>query len=85
MIHRLRIRKVNAYTYIVFVLSSAGTYIKEFIHSDLNRTQPHFGDLIDDKCDIYQLDVLNLYERYDKEAVDNFNKLVDECEPDSLL
>jgi len=85
MIHRLRVRKVNAYTYIVFVLSSAGTYIKEFIHSDLNRTEPHFGGLIDDKCDIYQLDVLNLYERYDKEAVDNFNKLVDECEPDSLL
>ena len=39
-IHRLRIRKINTFTYIVFVLSSAGTYIKEFIHSDLNRTSP---------------------------------------------
>lgn len=84
-IHRLKIRKVNAYTYVVFVLSSAGTYIKEFIHSDLNRTNPSFGDLIDDSCDIYQLDVLNLYEKYDKESVDNFNKLVDECDPESPL
>lgn len=38
IIHSLKINKINNKWLIVYVLSSAGTYIKEFIHSDLNRT-----------------------------------------------
>lgn len=72
MIHKLKIQVVNDYTYVVFVLSSAGTYIKEFIHGDLLRTEPSFGDLIGGQADIHQLDVLDLYEEYNDQAVEAF-------------
>jgi len=43
------------------VISSAGTYIKEFVHGDLGRTIPNIGSLLNSECDILQLDVMNLY------------------------
>lgn len=43
------------------MLSSAGTYIKEFIHGDLGRTSPNVGSLTNSQCDILQLDVINLH------------------------
>ena len=43
-VHKLKIKRINDFCYLVFVLSSAGTYIKEFIHGDLHRTVPSFGD-----------------------------------------
>lgn len=52
--HKLKIKRINDFCYLVFVLSSAGTYIKEFIHGDLHRTTPSFGDLIGFSCDIAQ-------------------------------
>lgn len=41
IIHSLLIKKINDNWLMVYVLSSAGTYIKEFIHSDLDRTVPN--------------------------------------------
>lgn len=43
------------------MISSAGTYIKEFVHGDLGRTVPNVGSLLGAECDILQLDVMNLY------------------------
>lgn len=40
--------------------TSAGTYVKEFIHGDLGRTYPNFGALLNCRADILQLDVLNI-------------------------
>ena len=46
--------------------TQAGTYIKEFVHSDLGRTEPNVGSLLteldsrDHEIDITQLDVLEL-------------------------
>ena len=37
-----------------------GTYIKEFVHGDVERTLPNFGSLIGKKVDILQLDVGSL-------------------------
>jgi tRNA pseudouridine synthase 10 len=37
-----------------------GTYIKEFIHGDLQRTLPNFGSMIGKSVDILQLDVGSL-------------------------
>ena len=37
-----------------------GTYIKEFVHGDLNRTKPNVGTLISKQVDILQLDVGSL-------------------------
>ena len=45
---------------ILDVISSAGTYIKEFVHSDLMRTEPSIKSLLDCDVDILQLDVRDL-------------------------
>ena len=37
VIHRLHVHRVLDFMYLVFVFSSAGTYIKEFIHGDMGR------------------------------------------------
>ena len=42
------------------MIASAGTYIKEFIHSDLGRTYPNLMSILDCECDILQLDVMNI-------------------------
>jgi tRNA U54 and U55 pseudouridine synthase Pus10 len=46
----------------VCLLTSAGTYIKEFVHGDLGRTVPSVGSLLDSEADILQLDVTNVYD-----------------------
>ena len=37
-----------------------GTYIKEFVHGDMNRTLPNVGSLLGKGVDILQLDVGSL-------------------------
>lgn len=32
-------------------------YIKEFIHGDMNRTRPNFGEMCESVADILELDV----------------------------
>ena len=61
IIHQLNITKIiNPHFLIIEIKASAGTYIKEFIHGDLGRTKPSFGNLINSNCDILQLDVTNI-------------------------
>ena len=44
------------------VISEAGTYIKELVHSDFGRTKPSLGDLIGDcQTDIISLDVVEVF------------------------
>jgi len=42
--------------------TTAGTYVKEFVHGDFGRTQPCLADLLGpgNSCDILQLDVLGV-------------------------
>ena len=56
----------------MYVLASAGTYIKEFVHGDLERTLPNLGNILDSECDIIQLDVIKLYEKYDGTIIQDF-------------
>lgn len=72
MIHKVKVFKVNPQSYVVFVLSSAGTYIKEFIHGDLERTLPNFGTLAGTKADIYQLDVVDIFKQLDEASLKKF-------------
>lgn len=65
IIHRLKSYKIDNKHIVLFVLASAGTYIKEFIHGDLERTIPNFGGLMQMEADIFQLDVIKLYEKLD--------------------
>lgn len=75
MIFRCLLRPLNDFTAVCFMLSSAGTYIKEFVHGDLNRTRPNLGMLLGGRCDILQLDVIQLYEELDEETYKNFEQL----------
>lgn len=56
------------------MLASAGTYIKEFVHGDLERTLPNLGTIIENETDILQLDVLKLYEKLDNDVLLDFIK-----------
>ena len=56
----------------MYLLASAGTYIKEFVHGDLERTVPNLGTLIQAETDIIQLDVLKLYEKLDEKTMEDF-------------
>jgi tRNA pseudouridine synthase 10 len=40
--------------------TEAGTYIKEFVHGDLGRTNPSFASLAGATADILDLDVLEV-------------------------
>lgn len=59
-IFSLGAKRVNENFLIVDVEASAGTYIKEFIHSDLGRTVPNLGLILGYECDIIQLDVADI-------------------------
>lgn len=60
----LALRLVPAHNglFLLFLLTSAGTYVKEFVHGDLQRTRPNLGSLAGAPADILQLDVLDLFE-----------------------
>ena len=60
MIYELKAEKINEHFMILDVISSAGTYIKEFVHSDLMRTEPSIKSLLGCDVDILQLDVRDL-------------------------
>jgi tRNA pseudouridine synthase 10 len=57
MIYRISATYLNSHFAMVTLEAQAGTYIKEFIHGDLGRTKPSFGDLMKRTVDIMQLDV----------------------------
>jgi tRNA pseudouridine synthase 10 len=60
IIFKMEARQINDNFMVVDVLASAGTYIKEFIHSDLGRTNPSLMTILGCECDILQLDVMNI-------------------------
>ena len=78
IIHKIHLEYINENYDLCFLLTSAGTYVKEFIHSDLNRTQPSLCTFFDGYCDILQLDVLYLYEEFNEESEKHFGGLVRE-------
>ncbi|GBG67154.1 hypothetical protein CBR_g81579 [Chara braunii] len=40
--------------------TQAGTYVKEFVHGDMGRTQPHLGEILGCETDILKLDVTEI-------------------------
>lgn len=41
--------------------TQAGTYVKEFVHSDLGRTRPSVASIVQCPCDIFELDCEGLH------------------------
>ncbi len=60
IIHAVKCQVLNNHYMLVRLTTSAGTYVKEFVHGDLGRTQPNVGSILDCDADILQLDVENL-------------------------
>ncbi len=57
VIHWMRSERLNSRFFILRVCTSAGTYVKEFVHGDMGRTRPSVGELLGCEADILQLDV----------------------------
>ncbi|CBN75013.1 conserved unknown protein [Ectocarpus siliculosus] len=60
----MRAEWINEHFFQLELATSAGTYIKEFVHGDLGRTVPSIGSLLDCRADILQLDVTNVEDRW---------------------
>ena len=61
-IHSMKCTQLAPNWMLLALTTSSGTYIKEFVHGDLGRTQPNIGSLLDCDADIVQLDVLGFHE-----------------------
>ena len=60
IVYEMKAERISDHFMILDVVASAGTYIKEFVHSDLMRTEPSIKSLLDCDIDILQLDVRDL-------------------------
>ncbi|OQR91567.1 tRNA pseudouridine synthase [Achlya hypogyna] len=60
VIHDARVEVLNDHYMLLRLTTSAGTYVKEFVHGDLGRTFPNVASLLGCDADILQLDVENL-------------------------
>ena len=57
----LQLQRVNERFYLLDLETEAGTYVKEFVHGDMGRTQPSLAGLLKcDAADILQLDVVSV-------------------------
>ena len=46
--------------FVLYCSTSAGTYVKEFVHGDMGRTNPSISGIIGGKVDIVQLDCIGI-------------------------
>ncbi|CAM9945068.1 unnamed protein product, partial [Hapterophycus canaliculatus] len=60
----MRAEWINEHFFSLELTTSAGTYIKEFVHGDLGRTVPSVGSLLNCRADILQLDVMNVEDKW---------------------
>lgn len=54
------VEPLNQRWFLMDLETSAGTYVKEFVHGDRGRTRPSVASLLGCRCDILQLDVADL-------------------------
>eukprot|EP00945_MAST-04E_sp_MAST-4E-sp1_P003800 g3800.t1 len=60
IIHEMKTKWLNQRSFMLTLVTSSGTYVKEFVHGDLGRTSPSVGQLLGCESDILQLDVLHV-------------------------
>ncbi|KAI5180358.1 tRNA pseudouridine synthase 10 [Nematocida sp. AWRm80] len=53
----------------LFLKSSSGTYIKEFVHGDFSRTHPSLTEIIGEYCDLIELDVLGIEDTFPSQSL----------------
>lgn len=57
IIHSMNTQYINERHFLLHLCTSAGTYVKEFVHSDLGRTVPNLCSILKQQVDIINLDV----------------------------
>ncbi|XP_065847044.1 uncharacterized protein [Euphorbia lathyris] len=62
IIHWMKIERItgSCQYFLLHLCTQAGTYIKEFVHGDLGRTQPSIGSILGCRAEILQLDVTDV-------------------------
>jgi len=61
VVHSMTVNKLSPTLFKLGVVSAAGTYIKELVHGDFERTQPNLCQLLGQDTDILALDVEEVY------------------------
>ncbi len=57
VLYQLSTEYINAHWFFLDLVSSSGTYIKEFVHGDRGRTVPNVAQILKTNTQIIQLDV----------------------------
>ncbi|KAM6972113.1 tRNA pseudouridine synthase Pus10 [Aplochiton taeniatus] len=57
LVHNMSTRFLDSHHFYLELKTQAGTYIKEFVHSDFGRTKPNLSELLKTDTDIIELDV----------------------------
>ncbi|KAG6955866.1 hypothetical protein JG687_00010925 [Phytophthora cactorum] len=60
IIHAAKCEALNKHYMLLRLTTSAGTYVKEFVHGDRGRTNPNVASILGSDADIIQLDVESL-------------------------
>ncbi|XP_050222085.1 uncharacterized protein LOC126672182 [Mercurialis annua] len=62
IIHWMNVEKLtgSCQYFLLHLCTQAGTYIKEFVHGDLGRTNPNVGSILGCRAEILQLDVTDV-------------------------
>jgi len=63
-IKNMRVEIIQPHWFVFYLTTQAGTYVKEFCHSDRGRTSPSLGGYLGTKTVITQLDVMNVHTKY---------------------
>jgi tRNA U54 and U55 pseudouridine synthase Pus10 len=59
-VYTMQVQRIDDHTFSLYLSTEAGTYIKEFVHGDVGRTQPSISSLLQCKTDILELDCLGM-------------------------
>ena len=57
VVHSMAATRAEGNMFTLSITTSAGTYVKEFVHGDFSRTVPSLGSILGCSTDILALDV----------------------------
>ena len=60
MVYTMQGEPVDSHHFYLYMVTQAGTYIKEFVHGDFGRTVPNLCLLLEQEVDILTLDVMEV-------------------------
>ncbi len=66
-IYDIKTEMFNNHYFLLSLTTSAGAYVKEFVHGDFGRTFPSISSIFDSRTEILQLDVTYLYDDFPNE------------------